>query len=1204
VKIRLSKCTLIFGILGSVLLSPPSFAVQSGITYTGRLLNPDLTPVVNGAVSFRMQIRSPDSQNCLMYEEVQTKDLSQSGGAFSITINDGTGTRTDTTGYTVNRIFGNQGALTFVASTCSTGSGTDTYTPNASDGRAFQVYFKSSAMSTWEPLPEQSINFAPMAIEAQQVGGFPAATIVRVADPVTGPSSVSALTPANYTTLLALIGGTSTQYVAAGSSGATMPSFASNPSTPLAGDVWFNSTSHTMEYYDGTTTQTIGSGGGGGVTSITAGTGLSGGTITTTGTISLPNTGTVGTYTKVTTDAQGRVTTGAQITGSDITSGTIGGTTVVNTSGTVTASSMSGNSLLLYSGTKAVTVNPPAGLATAYNFNLPASAGSSGQVLLSGGGGASPMTWGSLGVGAGGTGITSGTSGGIPYFNGTSTMASSALLTANQLVIGGGAGAAPSVLAAGTQGQALVMGAASPAYSNTVGGAVTANMNFGATATTSATTLQSGSGGLTLNSGSGNVTVSGASQLVLPAAAFTITQGASSTGDLILSTTNNKNIDLTPNGTGNVGIGTANPGYPLQIGAVIGAGQNPAGATDEFDIFNTTGTAKFYAFTTGSASASIGAWDTAGGAISLILNPPGGNVGVGTSNPVVPFQVHLNADQNVGMQMNSGIASIVALDDAGTAQVSLNLVASQYSFLGGTGAGNIGIGTTSPAVSLDLGTRTDALRLPNGTTAQQPTAGALAAGEIRYNTNGGTPPGWVEYYNGSAWTQLTSGGSGSYLPESGGGTVSGNVTITPSSGTALTLTSGGETITAGGLNVSGGIAANSGNITGVGTNLTGAGAMTVAAGGTNQNLTESSSGTGVVNIGTGNGTGLSVLDPGAASADYVTVKGAASGGTPVIGTAGSDSNINLTITPKGSGNTIFSSGNVGIGTATPTSGAVLTVNGSTVLGTNATISGQNSTAMGSTVTVSGNDSTAMGYLTNVSGAYSMAMGQGTLASGNANAALGNYTTASGRNSISMGNYSTAAAFADTAIGQYNVGGGTATSWVSTDPVFEVGIGASAGAPANALTVLKNGNVGIGTTAPATTLDVNGPTTLRQAYFESVGALGALACGATNITGFTTNLYTLTACASGATTLNIPTISGWPTGSMAWNVSFFVTGQTASVFNVTYSGATTNVFWDSNSTGGAGGSGYTGFAIPSGHTDVISCVVLSTGNVYCGVSAQY
>jgi hypothetical protein len=46
----------------------------------------------------------------------------------------------------------------------------------------------------------------------------------------------------------------------------------------------------------------------------------------------------------------------------------------------------------------------------------------------------------------GGTGLTSGTSGGVPYFNSSSTIASSAALATNQLVLGGGAGAAPATL--------------------------------------------------------------------------------------------------------------------------------------------------------------------------------------------------------------------------------------------------------------------------------------------------------------------------------------------------------------------------------------------------------------------------------------------------------------------------------------------------------------------------------------------------------------------------------------------------------------------------------------------------------------------------------------------------------------------------------------------------------------------------------------
>jgi hypothetical protein len=60
------------------------------------------------------------------------------------------------------------------------------------------------------------------------------------------------------------------------------------------------------------------------------------------------------------------------------------------------------------------------------------------------------MTFGTLGVAGGGTGLTSGTSGGVLYYSATGTLASSAALTANALVIGGGAGVAPSTTTTGT----------------------------------------------------------------------------------------------------------------------------------------------------------------------------------------------------------------------------------------------------------------------------------------------------------------------------------------------------------------------------------------------------------------------------------------------------------------------------------------------------------------------------------------------------------------------------------------------------------------------------------------------------------------------------------------------------------------------------------------------------------------------------------
>lgn len=55
-----------------------------------------------------------------------------------------------------------------------------------------------------------------------------------------------------------------------------------------------------------------------------------------------------------------------------------------------------------------------------------------------------------LDVDNGGTGLTSGTSGGVPYFSATNTIASSNVLAANQIVLGGGAGVAPATTTTGT----------------------------------------------------------------------------------------------------------------------------------------------------------------------------------------------------------------------------------------------------------------------------------------------------------------------------------------------------------------------------------------------------------------------------------------------------------------------------------------------------------------------------------------------------------------------------------------------------------------------------------------------------------------------------------------------------------------------------------------------------------------------------------
>jgi hypothetical protein len=71
-------------------------------------------------------------------------------------------------------------------------------------------------------------------------------------------------------------------------------------------------------------------------------------------------------------------------------------------------------------------------------------------------------------VANGGTGLTSGTSGGVLYYSATGTLASSAALAANSIVLGGGAGAAPATTATGT-GVVTALGS----NINTTGGLVT-----------------------------------------------------------------------------------------------------------------------------------------------------------------------------------------------------------------------------------------------------------------------------------------------------------------------------------------------------------------------------------------------------------------------------------------------------------------------------------------------------------------------------------------------------------------------------------------------------------------------------------------------------------------------------------------------------------------------------------------------------------
>ena len=266
----------------------------------------------------------------------------------------------------------------------------------------------------------------------------------------------------------------------------------------------------------------------------------------------------------------------------------------------------------------------------------------------------------SVSVSKGGTGLTAGTSGGIPYFSATGTMAASAALTANGVVLGGGAGEAPTSTTAGTAntvlrvpsgGGAPTFGALDVSQSSAVTGALNvgnggtgtsllgtggtgqylkqtasgAAVSVGTIAASDVPTMvgDSGSGGtkgavpapLSGDSAAGKFLKADGSWSV---PSSTVTWAVPGT---IGSTTPNSGAFTTLTTSGNVGIGTTSPTAKLVVagGQAVGAYYSASSATIDWNNGNIQNT-----------NAAAGTISLAsmidGGVYTLVLsNSTGGN---------------------------------------------------------------------------------------------------------------------------------------------------------------------------------------------------------------------------------------------------------------------------------------------------------------------------------------------------------------------------------------------------------------------------------------------------------------------------------------------------------------------------------------------------------------------------------------------------
>lgn len=185
-------------------------------------------------------------------------------------------------------------------------------------------------------------------------------------------------------------------------------------------------------------------------------------------------------------------------------------------------------------------------------------------------------------------------------------------------------------------------------------------------------------------------------------------------------------------------------------------------------------------------------------------------------------------------------------------------------------------------------------------------------------------------------------------------------------------------------------------------------------------------------------------------------------------------------TALGSGSSASGSNSTALGNGTSASGAF-----SSAFGNATRATGFGSTSVGVISTASGDVSFASGSQTNASGGFSSAFGFSTRATGISSTAMGNLTIASGASSTAMGWATDAPSFAEVVIG-LNSETYTPTStnsYSASDRIFSIGNGASLLSPSNAFTVLKNGNIGVGTSTPTQAkLVVNGATNANNGSF--------------------------------------------------------------------------------------------------------------------------
>ena len=296
-------------VLTALLLQPSTTFAQQGpasLNISGGLFNSSGTPITNSNVNFKIEVYDK-SATCLMYSEQHLGvDLSTTKGAFSLIIGSGTSMTNVLEGTTAfdSKLFENPGAVAAFTG-CPSG-----LTLNAGDTRLIRVSYNLGS-GYIAMTPDIPLTSSAYAMVAETLGGHSASEFIlsNVNSSLSQANVEYAFSNTNWPTLKSLIDGTSGEYIPSTPTSAV--GFNSqrliNVGTPTG-----NSDAATKGYADGnlggepvdmtgvapgmgggkilTWDQTLGkwvAGSTGAVGLVASGTGLTGGPITTSGTLSV-----------------------------------------------------------------------------------------------------------------------------------------------------------------------------------------------------------------------------------------------------------------------------------------------------------------------------------------------------------------------------------------------------------------------------------------------------------------------------------------------------------------------------------------------------------------------------------------------------------------------------------------------------------------------------------------------------------------------------------------------------------------------------------------------------------------------------------------------------------------------------------------------------------------------------------------------------